>query len=200
MIASARCAVAALTTSPAVISFGPLNSSVSNSPSALVFTSSGIRQARTRRDLISSIQIFQVELFGLFVIAEEFSVAAPPDDRTQRIFRVIGGHVIFQFVAETNGGCAMVPSLIQYLPDAVRQRDIFQQFLAEQLLSAVDVSLSKGVTFVGQVNVALFENREVQQLQCFTKRQQIVDLVMKDAGKRRQIGPPLIGSGGKRLH
>src|SRR5277367_1646396 len=95
----------------------------------------------TRLAMGALLQVFQAELLGFLVVAEQLGVAAPGDGSAQGLGRVFGGHVVLQLVAEANGGGAVVPAFVQHLPDLRNQRNVSAQRLRELRLAVIGVAL-----------------------------------------------------------
>src|SRR5574337_249242 len=145
------------------------------------------------------LRVFIAERLGAFVVGEEFAVAAEVDDRAQRPFRIVFGHIIFQLLAEADGGRPVARPFVEHTLDMGGKRDIRQQLLAENLLSLVDVHVHEPAAERGELDIGLLEFGELAQLQRFAEREQVVDLVAERIRKMGQVGLPLVGRRGDLL-
>ena len=74
-----------------------------------------------------------------------------------------------------------------------------QHLVAEHLLALVDVHVDEPPAEWRQLDVALLELRQAQQLQSLAEREQIVDFELQRIGEMRQVRLSVVGRRGDLL-
>src|SRR6185437_14226201 len=139
------------------------------------------------------LRILVAERLTVFIIGEQFAVAAEIDDRPQGPLGVVLRHVILELLAEPGGGRPMARALIENALDVGSERDVRQHLVAECFLALVDVHIDKAPAEGSELEVALLELGETQQLQGLAEREKVVDFELERVREVRQIGPAVIG-------
>src|ERR1700729_4552134 len=135
----------------------------------------GKSKPRERLNRRSLLRILVAERLAIFIVGEQLAVAAEIDDRPQRPLGIVLGHVIFELFPEAGGGRPMSRTLVEHTLDVGGEGNLRPHLVAEHLLALVDVHVDEPPAERRQLDVALFEFRQAQQLQSFAKREQIVD-------------------------
>src|ERR1700733_2647774 len=135
----------------------------------------GKSKPRAQLNRRSLLRILVAERLAIFIVGEQLAVAAEIDDRPQRPLGIVLGHVILELFAEAGGGRTMSRTLVEHAFDVGGEGNLRQHLVAEHLLALVDVHVDEPPAERRQLDVALLEFRQAQQLQSFAEREQIVD-------------------------
>ena len=144
-------------------------------------------------------RILVAERLGVLVVGEQLAVAAEIDDRPQRPLGVVLRHVVLELLAEAGRRRAVARPLVEHPLDVRGERNVGEQLVAEQLLALVDVHVDEALADRRELDVAFGEFGQLQQLQGFAEREEIVDLELQRVGQMRQVGLAVVGRAGDLL-
>ena len=101
---------------------------------------------------------------------------------------VVLAHEILQLLGEAGGAGAVVGAFVEHPLDQRGQRHVGDKVLGEEVLAVLQVALGEAAAGWGELDVALRDLGEAQQLQCLGDREEVVDLEVQLLGQRRQVG------------
>src|SRR5580700_4511173 len=153
-------------------------------------------EQQNRRSLL---RILVAERLAVLIVGEEFAVTTEIDDRPQRPLGIVFGHVVLKFLTEAGCGRAMGRTLVENPLDMGGEGNVRQHLVAENLLALVDVHVDELLAERRQLDVALLELRQAQQLQGLAEGEQFVDFELQRIGEMRQVRLSVIGRSGDLL-
>src|ERR1700733_10042305 len=153
-------------------------------------------EQQNRRSLL---RILVAERLAVLIIREKLSITAEIDDRPQRALRIIVGHIVLQLLTEACRGCAMGRTLVENALDMGGQGNVRQHLVPHHFLALIDIHLDEPLAKGRELDVALFELGQPQQLQGLAKREQFVDFELQGVGEMRQIRLSFVGRSGDLL-
>src|ERR1700689_587036 len=153
-------------------------------------------EQQNRRSLL---RILVAERLAVLVVGEELAVTTQIDDRPQRPLRIVLGHVVLKLLTEAGCGRAMGRTLIENALDMGGEGNVRQHLVAERLLALIDVHVDEPPAKRRELDVALLELRQAQQLQGLAEREQFVDFELQRIGEMRQVRLSVVGRSGDLL-
>src|SRR6202789_2894152 len=152
-----------------------------------------------RQDRRSLLRVLVAERLAVLIVSKKLAITAEIDDRPQRPLGIVLGHVVLKLLTETGCGRAMGRTLVENALDMGGEGNVRQHLVAKHLLALVDVHIDEPPTERRQLDVALLELRQPQQLQGLAEREQVVDFELQRVRQMRQVGLSIVGRGGDLL-
>jgi hypothetical protein len=128
---------------------------------------------------LPSPRILKAEGLGLVVVSKGFRKASPGHDRAQCLLRRVSRHVVFELIEKPASWCDVICAFLQHTSDMGGKRNVGQQLLLEEFFSIVQRSARELLAHIGKPNIAFFDLRQSQHLQCLGDRKQVVHFHVK---------------------
>src|SRR6202042_1356991 len=152
-----------------------------------------------RHNSRSLLWILVAERLAVLIVGEELAVTTEIDNRPQRPLGIVLGHVVLKLLTKAGRGSAMGRALVENALNMGGEGNVRQRLVAEHLLALVDVHIDEALAKGRELDVALFELGQPQQLQGLAKREQFVDFELQRVGEMGQVRLSVIGRSGDLL-
>src|SRR6185437_3607310 len=117
--------------------------------------------------------ILEAERSVLIVVSESFGVAAPADDRAQRLLGLLLVHVVLELIQEAALAGAMTRALIEHAADVGRERHVIEELPGKDSLALIELGIGERKSHVRQLDVAARQLREAHHLRGLGDREEL---------------------------